>query len=499
MEQIMGLYTKRSPRPGRRFGWVVAGVAGLALGVSVPAQAAPETPAQHYEDLALFANIMDLVRDNYVAPADEHELMQSAMRGLLGELDPHSAFMPKDVYDEMQLDTRGEFDGIGIEINKQQGQYIEIVSPFDGTPAFRVGLKARDLIVSICPTEVPEAWAAGETCRATEDMSLFEAVQLMRGKRGTKITLEILREGWLEPHSFTISRDVVKVDSVEGETLSPGFGYLRINEFKERTNEELTATLAELHAENPAGLEGLVIDLRDNPGGLLNQAIAVADHWLGEGLIVYTQGRDESSRESYAARPGILETPYPIVVLVNEGSASASEIVAGALQDQGRALVMGMRTFGKGSVQTVYPLDGGAGLRLTTALYYTPSGRSIQEVGIEPDVEVHPGSPETSVLYRGVREQDLRGHISHDAASSGLSAAESKGAGAEAPQVESQEESAEEGGDDGEPESEPSATESDEPRDVLVTRALEVLKSWTYFERLSERRNAPSAATPRSE
>ncbi|MDG2336057.1 MAG: S41 family peptidase [Myxococcota bacterium] len=483
----MGLPMKWSRRARRIAHWTFAGAIALGLGGPVPAGATPETQAQRYEDLALFANIVDLVRENYVTPADEHELMQSAMRGLLGELDPHSAFMSKDAYDEMQVDTRGEFDGIGIEINKAQGQYIKIVSPFDGTPAFRIGLKAQDLIVSICPTEVPESWAEGETCRTTEEMSLFEAVQLMRGKRGTEITLEILREGWQEPHSFTISRDVVKVDSVESETLTPGFGYLRISEFKERTNDELTRALAKLHSENPTGLEGLVIDLRDNPGGLLNQAVVVADHWLGEGLIVYTQGRDESSRENYAARPGVLEAPYPIVVLVNEGSASASEIVAGALQDQGRALVMGMRTFGKGSVQTVYPLDGGAGLRLTTALYYTPLGRSIQEVGIEPDVEVHPGSPETSVLYRGVREQDLRRHISHDAASSGLS------------DDDSETKPAEDAGDEEVSESETSADETsadetpaDEPRDVLVTRALEVLKSWTYFDRLSDRREAPA-------
>ncbi|MDE0884530.1 MAG: S41 family peptidase [Myxococcota bacterium] len=488
----MGLSMKWSRRARRTAHWAVAGVLVLGLGGPVPALAATEAQTQRYEDLALFANILDRVRENYVAPADEHELMQSAMRGLLGELDPHSAFMPKDVYDEMQVDTRGEFDGIGIEINKAQGQYIEIVSPFDGTPAFRIGLKARDLIVSICPTEVPESWAEGETCRTTEVMSLFEAVELMRGKRGTEITLEILREGWLEPHSFTIARDVVRVDSVEGETLTPGFGYLRINEFKERTNDELTRTLAKLHSENPKGLEGLVLDLRDNPGGLLNQAVAVADHWLGAGLIVYTQGRDESSRENYAARPGFLEAPYPMVVLVNEGSASASEIVAGALQDQDRALVMGMRTFGKGSVQTIYPLDGGAGLRLTTALYYTPSGRSIQEVGIEPDVEVHPGSPETSVLYRGVREQDLRGHISHDAASSGLSDGASEAEPAE-------DASGEEASESDPPADETPADETradeipaDETRDVLVTRALEVLKSWTYFDRLSNRQVAPA-------
>ena len=427
--------------------------------------------SDRYDDIALFANVLDLVRKNYVTPVDEHDLMQSAMRGLLGELDPHSAFMSKDVYDEMQVDTRGEFHGLGIEISKAQGGYIIVVSPIDGTPAFRAGIEPRDEIVSICPTEVPEAWAEGETCRVTEDMTLLEAVQLMRGKKGTEITIEVFREGFEAPRSFTIRRDIVKMASVEGETLSPGYGYLRVRAFQERTDDELREALAELKRENPAGLQGMVIDLRDNPGGLLNQAVAVADHWLADGLIVYTQGRDEALRQDYSARPDS-EGTYPIVVLVNEGSASASEIVAGALQDHARALVMGMPTFGKGSVQTVYPLDGGSGLRLTTALYYTPAGRSIQEVGIVPDVEVHPSSPEKGVLYRGVRERDLRGHISHDAATPDA-------APAPAPQEEPEAAA--------DPASEAVPDADDEP-DVLIARALEVLKSWTYFDRLSERK-----------
>jgi carboxyl-terminal processing protease len=259
---------------------------------------------------------------------------------------------------------------------------------------------------------------------------------------------------------------------VEGNTLSPGYGYLRVRAFQERTDEELREVLAKLHSENPTGLQGMVIDLRDNPGGLLNQAVTLADHWLAGGLIVYTQGRDESLRQDYLARARGLEAPYPIVVLVNGGSASASEIVAGALQDHRRALVMGMPTFGKGSVQTVYPLDGGAGLRLTTALYYTPSGRSIQEVGIVPDIEVHPGSPERGVLYRGVRERDLRRHISHDAASSGSTGV--KGSAEDS---------------DAEPEADVDdrAEVVEEGPDVMIARALEVLKSWTYFDRLSGR------------
>jgi carboxyl-terminal processing protease len=476
-EQIMG----RKPHPSRSSRGVAlrSFVLGLAAALGALVLTGPGrvlSASERYEDLALFANVLDLIRSNYVAPVDEHDLMQSAIRGLLGELDPHSSFMSKDAYDEMQVDTRGEFHGLGIEISKQQGGFIEVVSPIEGTPAFRAGLKPRDQIVTICPTEVPESWSKDETCRTTEEMTIFDAVQLMRGKKGTEITIEIIREEFEVPRSFTIRRDVVQLASVEGNTLSPGYGYLRVRAFQERTDQELREALAALHAENPSGLKGMVIDLRDNPGGLLNQAVAMADHWLGEGLIVYTQGRDESLRQNYPARTGALEAAYPIVVLVNGGSASASEIVAGALQDHRRALVMGMPTFGKGSVQTVYPLDGGAGLRLTTSLYYTPVGRSIQEVGIVPDIEVHPGSPETSVLYQGVRERDLPGHISHDTASSASENGES-----------ATNASAEEADDEGSAEADARTEAVQEERDVLVARALEVLKSWTYFEALSAR------------
>ena len=266
--------------------------------------------------------------------------------------------------------------------------------------------------------------------------------------------------------------------SVEGATLSPGYVHLNVRAFQERTQVELATALAKLHEENQDGLKGMVIDLRDNPGGLLNQAVAMADYWIDDGLIVYTQGRDASQREDYRSQAGMDEPDYPIVVLVNAGSASASEIVAGALQDHGRGLVMGTRTFGKGSVQTVYPLEGGAGLRLTTALYYTPSGRSIQEVGIEPDIEVHPNSPSEGVLMRRLREADLRGHLTHGEASPGSAS----GTPPE-PEAPVQENAAEE-----------TAAEETEQEDVLLSRALEVLKSWSYFDQLSEQRNQKAAA-----
>ncbi len=441
----------------------------LGAGVALLAVLLLGASSTRYRDLALFSSVLDIVRRNYVEQVDEHDLLQSAVRGLLYELDPHSAYMSADAYEEMQVDTKGEFHGLGIEITKEQGGFVEVVSPIEGTPAFRAGIESRDQIVAICPTEVPEDWEEGEDCRGTKGMTLFEAVTLMRGKKGTEITIEIFRAGFEEPRSFTLRRDVVQLASVEGELLQPGYGYLRIRAFQERTGEDVGKVLREILEEAGGSLSGLVVDLRDNPGGLLNQAVDVADHWLSSGLIVYTKGREDSQRQDFMARPGEDENAYPIVVLVNGGSASASEIVAGALQDQSRALVLGIETFGKGSVQTVYPLEGGAGLRLTTALYYTPSGRSIQEVGIVPDIEVRPGERKAGQSPRRMRERDLEGHFTHEAAEGDEDDADATA--------------------EGEPEADADVTDEDPlARDEMLARALEVLKSWIYFERLSERR-----------
>jgi len=433
-----------------------------------------------YEDLSLFTNVLTLVRRNYVEPVDERKLVRGAVRGMLAELDPHSSFMDADAYKEMQVDTRGEFHGLGIEISKTRDGYIEVVSPIEGTPAHGAGIKARDQIVAICPTEVPEDW--DEDCRSTKSMTLFDAVNLMRGRKGTEITIEVFRAGFEQPEPFTIVRDVVKVVSVSARMLEPGYAYLRIRAFQERTAIDLARELEKLHGEAGAPLAGLVIDLRDNPGGLLNQAVQVADVWISEGLVVYTKGRVDGNRQEFRADAPGTEPGYPITVIVNEGSASASEIVAGALQDQRRALVVGKKSFGKGSVQTVYPLEGGNGLRLTTALYYTPGGRSIQEVGIVPDIIVD-AAPSVEVAREGrprprVREADLEGHFRHEDA---------------APEVESKSSEHQ------------AALETDS--DVQLARAIEVLKSWTYFERLKEdgkpatvhalsTEEEPTAATP---
>ncbi|MGH0038065.1 MAG: S41 family peptidase [Myxococcota bacterium] len=457
--------------PNRSLVPFLAGATAALLLVGLAGGAA-SVASTRYEDLSLFTSVLNLVRRHYVEPVDERRLLRGAVHGMLQELDPHSAFMDIDAYKEMQIDTRGEFHGLGIEITKSADGYIEVVSPIEGTPADRAGIVARDQIVTICPTVVPESWS--EDCRTTKTMTLFEAVQLMRGRKGTEITIHIFREGFDRPRPFTVVRDVVQVVSVEGRMVEPGYAYVRIRSFQERTATDLEEIVARLEEETPAGFQGLVLDLRDNPGGLLDQAVRVSDTWLADGLIVYTQGRDESQRQEYAARSEGTQGRYPMVVIVNGGSASASEIVAGALQDQYRALVLGEGTFGKGSVQTVYPLEDGSGLRLTTARYYTPSGRSIQEVGIEPDIVVGHNAVQAALEEgRRIRERDLEGHLLNE----GSESEEPPGAEGE-------------GGD-------PSAAAPEE--DIQLARALEVLKSWTYFERLRRTPDTGAAMQARAE
>ena len=483
----------RNLRTSRFLGPFALGLAVAVAAISLVGQAESRADskrnAQRYEDLSLFASVLELVRNNYVEDVDEHALLMSAMRGILEDLDPHSAFMSPNAFDDMKVETKGEFQGLGIEISKQAGEFIEVVSPIDGTPAMRAGIEARDRITSICPTEVPEEW--DKPCRATRKMTLFEAVSLMRGRKGTSIGIYIIREGMSEPRRFEIKRDTVKVASVRSELIEAGIGHISVISFQERTGKDVRARLAVLEKENEGPLAGLVLDLRNNPGGLLNQAVEVADQWLREGLVVYTQGRDESERTEYNATPEVSGGDYPIVVLVNEGSASASEIVAGALQDHHRAIVLGVPTFGKGSVQTVYPLDGGAGLRLTTALYYTPAGRSIQEVGITPDLEVQQtDDPALGLpMRRRVREKDLDGHFTQEDAtdlSEGDRPAE-RIFDSEPPSEESPEVTG------GPP------TEIKVAKDVQLARAVEVLKSWTYFDDLRRLREGSNPASSDSQ
>ncbi|MBI1921279.1 MAG: S41 family peptidase [Geobacter sp.] len=380
----------------------------LVAGVWLLKQQRAAEPLSEEAVLKLFSEVVTLVRQSYVEKVEDKKLMQGAITGMLAALDPHSAFLPPTSFQEMRVSTSGEFGGLGIEITIKDGK-LTVVSPIEDTPAFRAGIKAGDHIVRI-----------GD--EPTRGMSINNAVKRMRGEKGTKVTIHIMRQEFAEPRPFTLARDIIKVRSLRSATLMPGFGYIRIAQFQERTGNDFIAALDKLRAESNGTLKGLVLDLRNNPGGLLEQAVAVANSFIGEGgsdpLIVYTKGRTESSRTVFNASIGPKEPLYPMVVLINGGSASASEIVAGALQDHKRAVVMGTQSFGKGSVQSVLPLRGGNGLLLTTARYYTPSGRSIQAKGITPDIHVpqrdfaEPDGKKGS--RRELREEDLLNHFDSD-------------------------------------------------------------------------------------
>jgi carboxyl-terminal processing protease len=328
---------------------------------------------------------------------------------MLDVLDPHTSYLSEEFYREVQLDTKGEFEGLGIEITKRDG-FVTVVSPIDDTPAARAGIKAKDQIVAVCPDTTEES------CLSTQEMNLLEAVNHMRGPRGTSIMIQIMREGWTAPKPFVIKRASIHIPSVTVKTIEPGLPYVRLSQFQERTAESLAEELRAVAKENGGQLDGLVLDLRDNPGGLLDQAVKVADLFIDDGLIVFSEGRGGENRMEWRAKPGGVLGTFPVVVLVNSGSASASEIVAGAIQDHHRGLLLGTSTFGKGSVQTIIPLEDGSGLRLTTALYYLPSGRSIQETGVAPDVSVEQFTEaELEALAkegpRAIGEVDLEGHL----------------------------------------------------------------------------------------
>ena len=357
------------------------------------------------QELRNFTDVLDRVKQDYVKEVDDKQLLEQAIRGMLTGLDPHSSYLNENDFRELQVGTSGEFGGLGIEVGMDDG-FIKVIAPIDDTPAQRAGIKAGDLIIRLDDTLV-------------KGLSLSDAVKIMRGKPNTEITLTIVREGEDKPLKFTIVRDVIQVKSVKTRLLEPNFGYARVSQFQSNTAADLNQAVTELVKENKAPLKGLVIDLRNNPGGVLNTAVQVSDAFLEKGTIVYTEGRNSSSRQYYKATPGDILAGAPIVVLVNGGSASASEIVAGALQDHRRAIIMGEQTFGKGSVQTILPLINGTALKLTTALYYTPDGRSIQAEGIKPDIkleslklalEQQPAGP--SLL----KEADLSGHLENGGA-----------------------------------------------------------------------------------
>ncbi|KXX65754.1 peptidase S41 [Marichromatium gracile] len=350
------------------------------------------------DELRTFAEVFGRIKTDYVESVADGELLESAIRGMLAGLDPHSAYLDAEEYRDLRVGTSGEFGGLGIEVGMENG-FVKVIAPIDDTPAQRAGLRAGDLIVRIDHKPV-------------KGMTLNDAVELMRGEPGTEVVLTLMREGEEAPLELTLERAIIQVESVRSRVLEPGYGYVRIAHFQSRTAEDMTAAIETLKAgETP--LAGLVLDLRNNPGGVLNSAVGVSDAFLTGGLIVYTQGRDPSSRLDFNAGPDDVLDGAPLVVLVNGGSASASEIVAGALQDQRRAIVMGAQTFGKGSVQTIVPVDDETALKLTTARYYTPSGRSIQAQGISPDILLERGEfrPLAGASVEPLKEADLVRHL----------------------------------------------------------------------------------------
>lgn len=359
------------PRVG--YGLILGLSLGLALTLGHGVLAKREQPATvPLDELRAFTDVYARIKKDYVVEVDDRTLLENAIRGMLTGLDPHSSYLNEEEFKELQIGTTGEFGGLGIEVGMEDG-FVKVISPIDDTPAQRAGVQAGDLIIRLDD-------------RPVKGMSLNDAVKVMRGKKGTSITLTIVREGVDKPLKIAIVRDVIRVKSVKNRLLEPGYGYIRITNFQSKTTRNLIDAIDRLEKENKGPLRGLILDLRNNPGGVLTGAVGVSDAFLEDGLIVYTEGRVEDSVLRYSATRGDVLNGAPLIVMINGGSASASEIVAGAMQDHKRAIIMGSRSFGKGSVQTILPLKENSALKLTTARYFTPSGTSIQAEGIEPDI-----------------------------------------------------------------------------------------------------------------
>ncbi len=408
---------------------------------------------ESYDELKVFAEVLSLVQKNYVEETKTKDLVYGAIKGMLTTLDPHTSFMPPEVYKEMQVDTKGEFGGLGIQIGIKDNQ-LAVIAPIEGTPADKAGVKAGDKIIKIDNT-------------STKDMSLIDAVGKLRGQKGTKVTITIVREGAAEPFDVVIVREIIKVQSVKHRIVEGNIGYIRVTQFQEQTGEDLKKALKKLDADKA---QSIILDLRNNPGGLLSMAVEVSEQFLESGKLVVFMKDRRGEKDEFTSRNTALLKNYPMVVLVNEGSASASEIVAGALQDWGKAIVVGAQTFGKGSVQTVVPLSDGSGLRLTTARYYTPKGKSIQSTGITPDIVIKPpvskapkeGKKEKTIL----REKDLERHLKNDTLKE-----------EPAPQID--EETMPLIGD-----------EKTEKEDIQLQKAIELLKTWKIFKELNPEKKA---------
>ena len=434
-------------------------------------------PDDTYKELQTFANVLAIVQKNYVEPVSTKRLINGAISGMLGSLDPHSAYLTPDLYRDLEVETRGSFGGLGIEITIKN-DLLTVVAPIEGTPAYEAGIKAGDQIIKINDD-------------FTKGMALTDAVKLMRGPRGSKIHLTIHRDNVPDLFTVAVTREVIKIQSVKSKNLKDGYSYIRVSTFQDGTSDDVEKAMAKFQKENHGRIKGLVLDLRDDPGGLLNQAVRVSDEFLDGGLIVYTQGRLESQQQKYFAHKKKDSQDYPMVVLVNGGTASASEIVAGALQDQRRAIIEGTQTFGKGSVQTILPLDDNSALRLTTARYYTPNGRSIQAVGITPNEVVEPPKATLASLEvpgveidhdEEIHESDLPHHFQNNQHQPSLS---SPGAGGE--------------GAGSKPASNKGAgTEAKPEKDAQLDKAISILEHWSKYkiELASADAQSANAANP---
>lgn len=408
-----------------------------------------------YEDLKVLTDVIGLIQRDYVEETKSKDLIYGAIKGMLETLDPHTTFMPPNMYREMQEETKGRFEGLGIEITIKDG-ILTVVSPIEDTPAYKSGIMAGDQIIKI----------EGES---TKNFTLIDSVKRLRGPRGTKVTITIMREGFTKPRDYTLIRDVIPIRSVRHELFEKHYGYIRISQFQEKTDADFEKAMKALEGESKGAIKGLILDLRNNPGGLLDQAIKISDRFIDSGLICSMEGRKEEQKMKFYAHPNGNLGRYPVVVLVNGGSASGSEIVAGAIQDQSRGMIVGTQTFGKGSVQTIIPLKDGSGLRLTTARYYTPSGRSIQAKGIVPDIIVKPLKPEEGkevVPPKFPAEKDLERHL--EDMEKGVPKEKEKPKKEEVKKEEVKKEEIKE----------------KKPIDHQLERALELLKSWDIFKNI---------------
>jgi carboxyl-terminal processing protease len=422
---------------------------GVTIGLS-QSHKMPTLSSSFYDELKLFTDIIGHIQKDYVEETKSKDLIYGAIKGMLETLDPHSGFMPPETYKEMQSETRGRFEGLGLEITMKDA-ILTVVAPIEDTPAFKAGILAGDQIIKI----------DGEW---TKSLTLMDSVKKMRGPKGSQVTITIMREGFTKPRDFTLTRDVIPVRSVRHELLDKQYGYIRISQFQEKTDSEFDKAMKALEEESKGGLKGLVLDLRNNPGGLLDQAVKISDRFIDSGIIVSIDGKKEEQKQKFPAHAQGTLPRYPLVVLVNGGSASGSEIVAGAIQDHHRGIILGTQTFGKGSVQTIFSLKDGAGLRLTTARYFTPSGRSIQAKGIAPDVVVKLVRPEEEkekepAVFKMPSEKDLERHLETEKV---------------APK-EKEKNKKEEGKD-----------EKKKPADNQLDRALELLKSWDVFKNVAQ-------------